>query len=465
MTRADAEVSALDAQALRERIIRLERGLALANAANWEFDLVTGAMHVSPRFAELYGCVDPDDAQSTLWSRLVHPADSGKIRALWERAKAGEGPLYCEHRTRHPAEQPEWVSVYADTDRGASGKPTRIIGVSKDISERKRTEALFSRLLSEADIQLQRRARIIDDINAILQCPSIDHAGPYSQRDGNGSFTIAELTERLSHVLREVRRRDGVLEQAVGALITARAKAEAASQAKTQFVSNMSHELRTPLHAIMGYAEIIEEDAARLAEATIHQDAGRVLHAGRHLLQLINAVLDLDKIEAGRMELSPQSVDVARLLQEAVETVSPMIARNENRILTFVENNVCMIRTDRRLLFQCLLNLMSNAAKFTQNGRITVRAECEGPVLRIEVADTGIGMTEATMTRLFQPFVQADGSITREYGGSGLGLAITQRFARLMGGDVAVSSKPGAGSTFRLTVRDLSCEAMSAAVA
>ena len=463
MTQADAEVCAMDAKALRERIVRLERGLALANAANWEFDIATGAMHVSPKFALLYGGVDLKPAQSSLWSRLVHPADASKVRAVWERAKAGEGPVHCEHRTHYPAAQPNWVGVHADIERDANGKPTRIFGVSKDITERKRTEALFSRLLSEADVQLQRRARVIDDINVILQCPPIQYAGPFSPRDGDGASTIADLTERLSHVLREVRRRDGVMEQAVGALITARAKAEAASLAKTQFVSNMSHELRTPLHAILGYAEIIEEDAARLEESTIQQDAGRVVHAGRHLLQLINAVLDLDKIEAGRMELSLQSVDVARLLQEATDTVTPLVARNENRIFSFVESSVCMIRTDRRLLFQCLLNLLSNAAKFTQNGRITLKAECEGSVLRIEVTDTGIGMTEATIARLFQPFVQADGSITREYGGSGLGLAITQRFAHLMGGDVTVTSKPGAGSTFRLTVRDLACSSVAAA--
>lgn len=466
MTLAEAEVSTVDAQALRERIVRLERGLALASAANWEFNLVTGERYFSPKFAELYGPISLAPAQGDLWSQLVHPEDLSSVITLWQRAKAGGGPTNCQHRTCFRAEQPIWVSVSADIERDANNRITRIYGVSKDISEQKRTEALFSRLLVEADVQLQRRARIIDDINNILQCPTVEHAGPFAPQDNQDEFSIPHLTDRLSHVLREVRRRDGVMEQAVGALITARAKAEAASQAKTQFVSNMSHELRTPLHAILGYAEIIEEDAARLKDSTIQQDAGRVVHAGRHLLQLINAVLDLDKIEAGRMEISPQAVDVARLLQEAADTVAPLMGRNENRLVSFVENSVCMVRTDRRLLFQCLLNLLSNAAKFTQHGRITLKAECEGPVLRIEVIDTGIGMTEATIARLFQPFVQADGSITREYGGSGLGLAITQRFARLMGGDVTVASKPGAGSTFRLTVRDLSdCGGARAAVA
>jgi signal transduction histidine kinase len=439
---------------LPERLRLLERGLDMAAAASWEFNVRSGAIYTSKMFSKLYGPQDWSQGQRTEFSRLVHPADLERIRPFWATALRGEGPVHCEHRTQFPPENPTWVSVDLDVEHGENGALLRIFGISKDITERKQTKAMFARLLEQADRQLVRRSRVIDEINAIIGSPPIGTLEPFAPPHEFGALSFSELTDRLNHLLREVHRRDGVLEQAIAALITAQARAEAASRAKTQFVSNMSHELRTPLHAILGYAEIIEEDAGHLHHPTLQQDAGRIVHAGRHLLQLVNAVLDLDKVEAGRMEPCLQRVELPLLLQEAAETVAPLVARNNNRLMLAMCDALGALRTDRRLLFQCLLNLLSNAAKFTSDGRITVRAEREGDEVRVDVIDTGIGMTEATIARLFQPFVQADGSITREFGGSGLGLAITQRFARLLGGDVTVSSKPGAGSTFRLTVRD-----------
>jgi signal transduction histidine kinase len=226
-----------------------------------------------------------------------------------------------------------------------------------------------------------------------------------------------------------------------------------ASQHKSQFLANMSHELRTPLNAIIGVSEMLREDADALKQDTEPLD--RVLGAGRHLLALINDILDLSKIEAGRMELQLEDFALAPLIDGVVKTIEPLAAKNENRVAVNCDGAIGRLHADQMRLRQALLNLMSNANKFTERGTISVDArhgqENGRDWITIAVADAGIGMTPEQMGKLFQEFSQADASTTRKYGGTGLGLAISKRFCEMMGGDITVESEPGKGSVF--TVR------------
>jgi signal transduction histidine kinase len=225
-----------------------------------------------------------------------------------------------------------------------------------------------------------------------------------------------------------------------------------ASQHKSQFLANMSHELRTPLNAIIGVSEMLREDAEALNQDTEPLD--RVLGAGRHLLALINDILDLSKIEAGRMELQFESFALAPLIADVVKTIEPLAAKNANQVAVKCDGEIGTLHPDQMRLRQALLNLMSNANKFTERGTITVDArqgqENRRNWITIAVADTGIGMTPEQVGKLFQEFSQADASTTRKYGGTGLGLAISKRFCQMMGGDITVESEPRRGSTFTI---------------
>src|SRR6202048_341272 len=225
-----------------------------------------------------------------------------------------------------------------------------------------------------------------------------------------------------------------------------------ASKHKSRFLASMSHELRTPLNAIIGVSEMLREDAEALKQDTEPLD--RVLGAGRHLLALINDILDLSKIEAGRMELHLESFALAPLVEDVAKTIEPMATKNGNRIVVDCQTDLGTMHADQTRFRQALLNLASNANKFTEKGTVTIAAQgqrLEGrDWITIGVTDTGIGMTQEQMGRLFQEFSQADASTTRKYGGTGLGLAISRHFCRMMGGDITVESKPGEGSTFMI---------------
>ena len=227
---------------------------------------------------------------------------------------------------------------------------------------------------------------------------------------------------------------------------------EIASQHKSTFLANMSHELRTPLNAIIGYSEMLQEEAEEIGEEAFIPDLQKVNAAGKHLLGLINDILDLSKIEAGRMDLYLETFEVWPLVRDVQAIVQPLVEKNGNTLEVECPSDVGTVQADLTKVRQTLFNLLSNAAKFTEQGTISLAVTREADDwLTFAVTDTGIGMTAEQLGRLFEAFSQAEASTRAQYGGTGLGLAISRHFCRLMGGDLTVESAYGRGSTF--TVR------------
>ena len=293
------------------------------------------------------------------------------------------------------------------------------------------------------DLSQRIRIKTGDELEAL--------ADQFNDMAGRLQESYAGLEQKVEERTREVEEKSRQLEMA--------------SQHKSQFLASMSHELRTPLNAIIGLTEMMVSNAARFGTEKAAEPLRRVHRAGSHLLGLINQVLDLSKIEAGKLELSPDLVALAPLITEVVDTARPLAEQNNNRLVVKSQENLGSLTVDPMRLRQILLNLLSNACKFTKQGEVTLLARKvidQGNWIEFTVSDTGIGMTPEQQAKLFEEFTQADSSTARQYGGTGLGLAITRKLARMMGGDVTLTSEAGKGSTF--TVRlpastDVSAEA------
>ncbi|HEV7869180.1 MAG TPA: ATP-binding protein, partial [Chthoniobacteraceae bacterium] len=239
-------------------------------------------------------------------------------------------------------------------------------------------------------------------------------------------------------------------------LLRAKIAAEEASRSKSQFLANMSHELRTPLNAIIGYSELLREEAEDIGQESFVRDLTKIEKAGKHLLELINGVLDIAKIEAGKMDLHAETFDIATMLSEVAATVAPVVEKKGNRFEISAGPNLGTMHTDMTKVRQSLFNLLANAGKFTENGLVRIEAERmttggQDWVL-FKVLDTGVGLSPEQTSKIFEPFTQADASTTRKYGGTGLGLAITREFSRMVGGEITVQSQPGKGSVFTLRI-------------
>ncbi len=263
--------------------------------------------------------------------------------------------------------------------------------------------------------------------------PIFDAAGNFKGYRGTGR----DITERVL---------------AQEALREAKEKAERATQAKSQFLANMSHELRTPLSAIIGFTELVMEVSKDVLLAKQYGNLEKILMNAKHLLLLINDILDLSKIEAGRVEIHPVEFSLAPLVDLCLRTVEPMVKSERLRLVKETEPDLPALFTDEDKLKQILINLLSNAVKFTEEGTVTVTGRCHNGEIVIAVKDTGIGIPEEALAQIFEEFHQVDSSSTRHYGGTGLGLAITRHLTHLLGGDITVQSRVGAGSTFTVSI-------------
>jgi PAS domain S-box-containing protein len=424
-------------------------------AVVWEIDIGRQRLVNAEALADIFGAAPTFAEVAAGQSQFADERDARHVRKQMWRIWSNASSDVFEHRYIAANGAQGWVQTGARALPGPDGKISRVVLTTTDITARKNREAAIEEAVHRTEDVLAAKRAVLHDLMADLGLAAAaagDH-GETQQAASGGTDLIAKLDALLGDIVR----RDQALFAAVAGLREARTAAESANIAKSQFLANMSHELRTPLNAVIGYAEILAEDMAINPAQAQRDDVAKISAAARHLLSLINELLDLAKIEAGRLDLNFGPVDLARVARQAIDTVGPNAAKNANRLTLDMAANLPNVYGDELRLQQCLINLLSNACKFTENGdvRLSIRATPEGAMTRFDfaISDTGIGMTPEQVSRLFQPFMQADASTTRRFGGTGLGLAITRSLAHLMGGDVTVSSTENAGSTFTLSIR------------
>ncbi len=439
------DISALvEAQHNAERNAeRAALALGLANSAAWEADYARDTIWVSPSMHDLLGRDVPRRPSEYTSIEWCHPEDLALVTERTEAVRVTGARQDFESRIVRPDGEVRWVRNVMDGRAGRFGEMERLLCLAVDITARKRADDNLLRAMARVETAVAAKQALLRRLG---RDPSVSAEA--------SSACFESMEARLDGLLSEIDARDEALMTLLDDLTRARAAAEEANIAKSQFLANMSHELRTPLNAVIGYAELLEEDLVTLDTATGQDDVRRIQAAARQLLSLINEILDLSKIEAGRVEIDETDTDFTVLAHEALELVAPAAQKNANRLALNIAPDLPRGMMDGAKLRQCLVNLLANAAKFTRDGVVTLdvlRAETDaGPRVRFVVTDTGIGMTPDQMTRLFEPFVQADASTTRRFGGTGLGLAITRRLARAMGGDVIAESAEDQGSRFTI---------------
>ena len=293
--------------------------------------------------------------------------------------------------------------------------------------------------------------RVTSAVRSLMRDPDLVQRIPVTS---NGP--IAELTNDLNVLIDSFAARQRALQSTVSEVRAMRDRSESASMAKSHFLANMSHELRTPLNAIIGYAMLLQEDAQDAGATEAVSDLDRILRAARHLLMLINDILDLSKIEAGKDEVDYSPVNVRTLIEETMVAIGPRAATTDVRFEMVLPDEDVYMQTDNLKVRQCLVNLLSNAFKFTEHGHVKLNVELKnsefGPVVQFCVEDTGIGISPEKVEKLFDAFVQADTTTTQNFGGTGLGLTITRKLASLLGGKLTVESEKDRGSVFTLTI-------------
>jgi PAS domain S-box-containing protein len=385
-------------------------------------------LYVSPQIESLLGFSQKQWLEDPiLWYRQLHPDDRVRWHSEFAQTCATGKHFRSEYRFVARDGRVVWVHGEAKVVRDDHGSPLYLQGIAFDITARKNAEEAVHRAKDELERRVYERTAELARANEVLQ-----------QEIGE--------RERVEEVLRRVN----------ADLVLAHERAVEASQVKSTFLANMSHELRTPLNAIIGYSELLQELAAKQIAKDPTADLEKINRAGKHLLTIINDILDLSKIEAGKVQLMPEHFHVAELIREMENIVTPLVAKNANSLEIVGDLGFGTMYTDLTRLRQCLLNLLSNACKFTRHGTVVLRVAREtrpdADWVVFSVRDSGIGMTPEQVGRLFQAFTQADATTTRKYGGTGLGLAITKKISQMLGGDVEVESTVGEGSTFSMSI-------------
>ena len=373
-------------------------------------------MYVNKRMAEMLGYT-PEEMVGHMLFDFMSEEWAEFTRDNLERRKEGVEEVF-DHKFLHKNGEPVWTMVSTKPVSEHGGFRGSLVAI-RDISRRKRMENDLQEARDELEERVQERTTQLREANEALQ---------------------EEVQERRA----------------------AEEKALEASRAKSAFLANMSHELRTPLNAVIGYTELIQDDVSFALDedgnvdlGRIDEDLDKIYHAADHLLDLINDILDLSKVEAGKLDVQSDTFRLSDLLDEIAKTTEPVIESNDNT-LHIEHEGPEEVQTDRTKLKQILINLVGNAGKFTEDGEVTIEVRSKSysgrDGIEIDVADTGIGMDEQQLEELFEPFTQADQSSTREHGGTGLGLTICRRFSEMLGGHLTAESEPGVGSTFTLTL-------------
>jgi PAS domain S-box-containing protein len=490
-----------------EEIRKLSRAVEQSPSIAVITDADGNIEYVNPKFTQITG-YSPEEVIGKN-PRILKSGDTPheEYRRMWDTITAG-GEWRGEFRNKRKNGEPYWAAASISAIKNSEGIITHFLSVQEDITERKRIESELKEARERLQYLLAVSPAIVytnqasgdfactfvsENLHSImgykpqemLEDPNFWASGlhpedaprVFSNLDrliGEGGGTVEyRFRHRQGHyiwihdTLKVIADEAGRPLEIIGSwaditnrklaeaeLQKAKEAAEEATRVKSDFLANMSHELRTPLNAIIGYSEMLQEEAEDLGQEHFIPDLQKIHGAGRHLLGLINDILDLSKIEAGKMGLYLETFDIAPMIQDVVATITPLVEKDANTLKVHCADDLGTMRADLTKVRQALFNLLSNACKFTERGTLTLGANREmvdGTAwIKFRVSDTGIGMTPEQMGKLFEAFTQAEASTTRKYGGTGLGLTISQKFCQMMGGDITVESAPGQGSTFTI---------------
>ncbi len=443
---------------LRQSEERLELALWGAELGTWDWDVLSGNVAFNKQWAKILGYTAEEiDPSVECWKQLLHPEDLVRVMDTVGKNLEGETLHYqCEHRLRTKEGTWKWVLACGKVvERDQAGRALRHAGVHLDISDRKQAEEQLTHYHANLERLVAQRTDELSNANDSLKRQINERKQAESELE-NSREQLADSLEKLESVNHHLEQQTVVAKRMA-------IEAENANKAKSEFLANMSHEIRTPMNTIIGFGHILA--SGDLSDEHL-ESVNMIRESSYHLLRLINDILDFSKIEANQLEVEMIDCSLGRLMNNLESTMMPQAKEKSlDFTITAGDNLPATIRSDPYRLQQCLINLVSNALKFTEQGHVHVNLslyEEEGEsLIRFDIEDTGIGIPLDRQQVIFESFTQADGSTSRQYGGSGLGLTITKQLGELLGGQLALTSEPGKGSTFSLVIPtgiDVTCQ-------